>query len=199
MDISVNFGKYKGKMISEVKNTDEFYCNWLISQGRGKNLNINRCIDYLKNITTKLYIYVLKLECNNYYIGRTSNVERRFQEHLTVRGSVCTTAYKPLEIIHVFEMLNDEDEDNFTRLFMKKYGIDCVRGGSFSSIELRREVIIGLINRMEIYPINDVDGIAACQRFIKLCPFWRNVHKPLNYERMKDDLEQSYNKHNLLI
>src|SRR5438309_9997168 len=97
---------------------------------------------------SRLYIYVLFLENNKYYVGKTNNVERRYNEHLNGRvddlGSEWTKLFKPIKLIHYEEINGGEFsgylEDIFTKKYMKKYGIDNVRGGTYVNIELNNEV-----------------------------------------------------------
>jgi predicted GIY-YIG superfamily endonuclease len=45
-----------------------------------------------------LSIYILKLEENKWYVGKTyRKVKERFQEHLDGKGSSWTKKYKPIE------------------------------------------------------------------------------------------------------
>ena len=62
------------------------------------NFKLLDCFDEsIDNIDiTKNYIYVLKLEEDRYYIGRTSNILRRIKEHFTEGGAIYTKKYKPL-------------------------------------------------------------------------------------------------------
>jgi cellular nucleic acid-binding protein len=84
-----------------------------------------------------VYIYILKLENNKFYIGKTNNPKFRLIEHFnkTGGGSVWTTKYKPIKIEKIFNG-DDYDEDKYTQIYMDKYGIENVRGGSFTSIKL---------------------------------------------------------------
>jgi hypothetical protein len=86
-------------------------------------------------------IYVLKLENNKYYIGKTNNPKFRIENHFNSNGSQWTKLYKPLELIELITNCDDYDEDKYTRIYMDKYGINNVRGGSFTSIELSNETI----------------------------------------------------------
>ena len=47
-------------------------------------------------------IYILKLEDNCYYVGKSENVEQRFQQHLSGSGSFFTKKHKPILIEQVF-------------------------------------------------------------------------------------------------
>ena len=82
-------------------------------------------------------IYVLKLIENKYYIGKTSkNIFTRFYEHRKGDGSVWTKLYRPIRMIEYFQTTNKFHEDMYTKKYMDKFGIDNVRGGSYSNIEL---------------------------------------------------------------
>src|SRR5437016_6119888 len=81
------------------------------------------------------YIYVLSLENNKYYIGKAINVYNRYVKHITGKGAKWTCLYKPIDIICVIKQKYMTDETNFTKLYMKKYGIDNVRGGAYCQVE----------------------------------------------------------------
>lgn len=87
-----------------------------------------------------LYIYVLRLENNKYYVGKTTKQEFRVDQHFNGDGSTWTKKYKPIKIIEMTE--GDEwDEDKYVKIYMKKYGIYNVRGGSYASAWLDPSVI----------------------------------------------------------
>lgn len=46
-------------------------------------------------------IYVLKLEQNKYYIGKSNNIDIRLNDHMNGNGSQWTKKYKPIEITEV--------------------------------------------------------------------------------------------------
>ena len=82
-------------------------------------------------------VYVLKLEHGKYYIGKTTRpIFRRITEHFYENGSEWTRHYKPVHVLEVIDNANEFDEDKYTKIYMKKYGIDNVRGGSYTRIEL---------------------------------------------------------------
>jgi len=86
-------------------------------------------------------IYVLQLEKNKYYVGKTNNVSQRLLSHYQSTGSSWTTKYKPIELYEMVDTYDDYDEDKYTLKYMKKYGIENVRGGSFTQIELSENQI----------------------------------------------------------
>jgi hypothetical protein len=83
-----------------------------------------------------MWIYILQLEHDKYYVGKTSNPEYRIENHNTGHGSEWTKLYKPISIIELIPNCDDFDEDKYVIMSMNKYGIDNVRGGSFSQIVL---------------------------------------------------------------
>jgi len=91
-------------------------------------------------------LYVLKLEAGKWYIGRTANVERRFQQHLDGTGAKWTGLHKPISIEMTRPLLSEEDEDHTTRQYMVKYGIYNVRGGKYCSVEFKSFNIKGIHN-----------------------------------------------------
>ncbi len=46
------------------------------------------------------YVYILKCERDNYYVGITNNVERRFEDHKRGAGAGFTRKNKPLAIVY---------------------------------------------------------------------------------------------------
>uniref|UniRef100_A0A6C0BCJ5 CCHC-type domain-containing protein n=1 Tax=viral metagenome TaxID=1070528 RepID=A0A6C0BCJ5_9ZZZZ len=81
-------------------------------------------------------IYILRLQQGRFYIGRSANPMKRYQEHLEGRGSAWTRKFRPLGIEKVFENASPFDEDKFTKEYMAKYGLDRVRGGVYVAMEL---------------------------------------------------------------
>jgi hypothetical protein len=83
-----------------------------------------------------LYIYILKLIKGKYYVGKTKNPTFRLKNHFNSYGSAWTKIYKPVKLIKIIGNCDDYDEDKYTKMYMDKYGIDNVRGGSFVTLKL---------------------------------------------------------------
>lgn len=81
-------------------------------------------------------LYVLKLEGDRYYVGKTTDVEKRVKEHAVGNGAGYTRLYKPTRVVEVRTLKSAQDENNLTREYMEKYGVDKVRGGSYSQVKL---------------------------------------------------------------
>lgn len=84
-------------------------------------------------------IYILKCEDDKYYVGKTYQKDpyNRIQDHFNGNGSLWTQKHQPLEVMSVITHCDDEDEDKHTKIMMKKYGINNVRGGTYCRIKLR--------------------------------------------------------------
>ena len=82
-------------------------------------------------------IYALELQSGKYYIGKTSrDVSARFDEHTRENGSEWTSLYKPVKIIENYHSDSQFEEDTLTKKYMMRYGIENVRGGSYTKLEL---------------------------------------------------------------
>lgn len=81
-------------------------------------------------------IYLLELENNKYYVGKTNVIDKRVLEHFTGNGSKWTQLYKPIKVLSVLDGHDVFAEEKHTYLAMDKYGIDNVRGGSYSTVKL---------------------------------------------------------------
>lgn len=91
-------------------------------------------------------IYVLALMGDKYYVGVTSrDMWTRFNEHVNGKGAAWTRKYKPVRVVENFS--GDEyDEDKTVLKYMNRFGIDNVRGGSFSKIELTKDDLSSIRN-----------------------------------------------------
>ena len=83
-----------------------------------------------------VYIYALELKQGKYYIGKTSNPNFRIESHFNSEGSGWTKKHNPIKILEIIPNCDDYDEDKYTKIYMDKFGIDNVRGGSYTSIKL---------------------------------------------------------------
>lgn len=86
-------------------------------------------------------IYILKLRNNKYYVGKSIDPHSRFIEHISGYGSAFTSLYKPISIEKIIHNAHSFDEDRYVKEYMSYYGIENVRGGSYSNIDLTREQI----------------------------------------------------------
>jgi len=84
-------------------------------------------------------VYVLACEKRKRYVGTYSDIQSVVQTHNSENGPEWTKKYKPVAIERTHENVDSEDEDRITKELMSIFGINSVRGGSYSSIELTHE------------------------------------------------------------
>jgi len=126
-----------------------------------------------------VYVYILELNGGNFYVGKTNNIARRFNDHKNGRGCAWTRLHGGCKLIEIYPTENIFDEDKHTLDFMNMFGVEKVRGGSFSNIELTEEQL-SIITR-SIRNANDM-----CQEcgerghFINKCPLKNRVHTNVN-------------------
>ena len=87
-----------------------------------------------KDINAPTAIYKLNLEDGKQYIGKTTNVDRRMNEHFRGNGSEVTKKFKPRSgkvIDEVPGFLADDTEQYHTEKYIKKKGYQNVRGGIY--------------------------------------------------------------------
>jgi len=81
-----------------------------------------------------MIIYALACANNKYYVGRSTSVAR-IEDHFQGNGASWTKLHKPYK--RLFSVQGDRyDEDKHVLRLMDQYGVDNVRGGSFSTLEL---------------------------------------------------------------
>jgi predicted GIY-YIG superfamily endonuclease len=78
-------------------------------------------------------IYILKLAKGKYYVGKSENPMKRYHDHLQGKGSSWTRKYKPIAIDKILKNQDSFEEDKQVKMYMNKYGIENVRGGSYVS------------------------------------------------------------------
>lgn len=95
-------------------------------------------------------IYILKLRGSKYYVGKTSNIEKRMAQHRRGSGSSWTKKYPMEKLLRVFRNCDSYDEDKFTLKLMDLYGIENVRGGSYVKPVLSSEDIDSITSRIRM-------------------------------------------------
>jgi hypothetical protein len=113
-------------------------------------------------------IYILKLQGGKFYVGKSYNVMKRYQEHLSGSGSAWTKMYKPIALEKIVPNASVFDEDKYVKIYMAKYGMQNVRGGTYVSKILTREQEIILNNEIRAA----TDACTSCGRqghFAKDC------------------------------
>ena len=118
-------------------------------------------------------VYVLELDDGCYYVGRTSDPMRRFREHFSGEsGSAWTRAHRPKRVCDFFSGCDKFDEDKYTKIYMSQHGVDRVRGGSHSQIDMQP----GEREQLERELRGADDRCFACGaagHFVADCPSWK--------------------------
>jgi predicted GIY-YIG superfamily endonuclease len=135
-------------------------------------------------------LYVLQLEDNKWYVGKTTDIKKRFTQHQAGQGSAWTKSYKPVKIVETRRLKDQYDETNTTKEYMKKYGIDNVRGGSYTQVVLPDDVERVLKQELR----GDSDACFKCNlkgHFANQCPIViREKKSPL--DEIADRLAKKY-------
>ena len=121
----------------------------------------------LPYLNSMLSIYILSLENGKYYIGKTRDISSRLNSHFEGNGSAWTKKFKPTMEFTVFDNCDDFDEDKYVKIYMSKYGIENVRGGSYSRVNLT-ENEKNLLTK-EINGCSDKCFICGGKHFAKKC------------------------------
>ncbi len=93
---------------------------------------------------SEIYIYILELDQNKYYVGQTHKIEQRKLEHFNGDGSNFTKMYKPKKIIKTFRTRTRNNkkallfETFITLLMMRHYGWQNVKGGKLLNLNQRK-------------------------------------------------------------
>lgn len=132
-------------------------------------------------------LYVLQLEDNKWYVGKTSDVAVRIKQHEMGKGSAWTKSYRPVKVAETRRLKDQYDENNTTKEYMKKYGIDNVRGGSYTQVVLPDDV--EKVLKLELR--GDSDTCFKCNlkgHFATKCPI--TTRRPLR--ELADKLVKKY-------
>lgn len=104
-----------------------------------------------------LHTYVLALEGDKFYVGTTEQPEQRFWQHFTGQGAAWTRKYPPIEVI---EFMMGDHENELTLRLMRSVGVDQVRGGIYTQIELPEHQL----NTIQDHMTHDTGCCFTCRR-----------------------------------
>ena len=139
-------------------------------------------------------LYVLKCANNKYYVGTTTlDTTKRLAQHMSGRGSAWTKKYKPLWIEKEIKNCDKYDEDKWTKIYMDKYGINNVRGGTYSQVSLPHNAV-QLLEREVNHANQKCLFCGNPGHFINQCPSKKYINKKhqsknLYYLNMSCDYE----------
>ena len=85
--------------------------------------------------------YTLELEGGHYYVGISQHVCKRVGDHFLSQGSRWTKLHKPVRVLEVVMILNEDPKDwekRQTLNMMRQHGWANVRGGPYTRVDMRR-------------------------------------------------------------
>ena len=92
--------------------------------------------DNTKDINYPSSIYKMNLQNGKKYIGKTTDIDIRIEQHFSGNGSQVTKKFKPMSYEVLDEVpgfFSNELEHEYTEEFIKKYGYQNVRGGYYTN------------------------------------------------------------------
>ena len=87
------------------------------------------------SVQVPVVTYVLKLENDKFYVGKSWNLNMRLGQHFTGKGSKWTKLHSPLELLEV--VLGDVERET-TLKYMETTGWVNVRGAGWCQVKLYR-------------------------------------------------------------
>jgi len=93
-------------------------------------------------------IYILELENDKYYVGKSTDVDVKYKFHLNGTATYWTNINKPISIIRTINDISPYELDKYVKEYMIKYGIANVRGGSYYQLKLNDNTIRKLENKL---------------------------------------------------
>ncbi len=137
-------------------------------------------------------IYILELEDNKYYIGRSkkktdAGVQSRIKAHFNGKGASWTKKYQPIKIVDIKKDQTVYDENKWTKIYMQQYGIENVRGGDYVRVKLPK----GDVEKLQ----RELDGANdKCHRcgetghFIRFCKNKKKVEKKVENPTEEEEI-----------
>lgn len=94
-----------------------------------------------------MLIYIVQCSKNKYFVGSSNMTQNAYLNHLKeLVPNDWLKTYTPIKIINKHQANYVNDEDLITIQSINKYGLNNVRGGSFSDFELT-DVMVDIINK----------------------------------------------------
>jgi predicted GIY-YIG superfamily endonuclease len=95
-------------------------------------------------------VFLFELEHGKFYAGASSDPVKAFEECREGLGPAWTRIHRPLHIREVVGVARVDSLDQHVRRWMLQYGVENVRGGSWSGVRLTdkdRQVLCGELTR----------------------------------------------------
>ena len=136
-----------------------------------------------------MYVYILRLLDDKYYVGKTDNLDSRFAQHFSGKAAAWTKKHRPIEVAEIIPDADEFDEDKYTKIYMREYGVENVRGGSFCQFALPDFQLEGL--KVELHASDDVCFLCnKSGHYASACP----TNKSKSKSKSKGNQYKKYNK-----
>lgn len=101
-------------------------------------------------MSSPVSIFLLELQHGKFYAGSHSDPEKAMEECREGLGPVWTRIHRPVRLREVIRIAPVGDLDHHVRKWMLQYGVDNVRGGSWTDVRLSdkdRQMLCGELTR----------------------------------------------------
>jgi len=147
-------------------------------------------------------IYILSLLGGKFYVGKTKNLEQRFKSHKSGNGAEWTKLYRPIGIIHSYEVpdhLSSIEETKMTFRLMTQKGINNVRGAEYADKYLYDRYMVTRIrfsikHHLNITKTNTLCGCGSRKNILEYkCPscLYIDSNHQLKLQLYIDDYENT--------
>jgi len=110
----------------------------------------------------KLSIFVLQLEHDTYFVGRTTEQTFTFDDlvrsYIPPQAKHWVSLHKPVKIYMIYANCTSYDEDKYVKTYMGHFGVENVRGGAHST-----PILDPLLRRLIQHELDYVDEIKKAQ------------------------------------
>ena len=89
-----------------------------------------------KDFNVPTTIYKMDLQNGKKYIGKTTDVDRRMDQHFSGKGAKVTKKFKPINgtvLDEVPGFFSNQVEHEYTQTYIQKHGYQNVRGGYYTN------------------------------------------------------------------
>ena len=82
-------------------------------------------------------VFILQLEHGKYFVDCSKDPEKAMQEHVEGLGPLWTRIHRPIDMVKRIPFQRAEELDTYVKAAMRTYGLENVRGGSYSDARLK--------------------------------------------------------------
>ena len=103
----------------------------------------------------EIFIYILALDQDKYYVGQTNKIKQRTSEHFNGHGANYTKKYNPKKVVRTFRTGTRNNkkallfETFITLLVMKHQGWQNVKGGKLLNLNQRKIDSLSIDDRIK--------------------------------------------------